>query len=80
MNDYGVLMMIDIDSIMSEGMNCLLENLGPEKTAIAISEIKNGNFDYTEWRRDKFNDMSLEELNKAAAEYSAKLHSEDNVQ
>lgn len=30
-------------------------------------------FDYTEWRKDKFNDMTAEELNNAAAEYG-RLH------
>lgn len=76
MNDYGVLMMIDIDSIMSEGMNCLLENLGPEKTAIAISEIKNGNFDYTEWRKDKFEGKTLDELLDDAVEYAKNHHTD----
>ncbi len=66
--------------VMSEAMECLRKNIGIIKTEIFISNLLREPFDYTEWRRDKFNDMSLEELNKAAAEYSAKLHSEDNVQ
>lgn len=48
-----------------------------------IEEIENDRmviyslfYDYTEWRRDKFNDMTAEELNNAAAEYG-RLHHKD---
>lgn len=33
-------------------------------------------FDYTEWRKDKFNDMTAEELNNVTAEYG-RLHHKD---
>ncbi|MDE5859432.1 MAG: hypothetical protein K2H23_03450 [Oscillospiraceae bacterium] len=62
---------------MSEEMDCLLKNLGVVKTGIFISNILREPFDYTEWRKDKFNDMSLEEIGKAAAEYSARLYSSE---
>lgn len=62
---------------MSDGYKCLLEKLGPVELGVFISTIKREKFDYTEWHKDKFEDMSLEELGKAAAEYSAKLHSND---
>lgn len=65
------------NAVMNEAMDCLLKNLGVIKTEIFISNILRGPFDYTEWRRDKFEDMSLEELGKDAAGYSAKLHSND---
>ena len=69
MNNYNT------NVVMSEAMDCLLKNLGVVKTEIFISNILREPFDYTEWRKDKFDDMSLDELGKAAAEYSAKLHS-----
>lgn len=62
---------------MSDGYKCLLEKFGPVELGVFISTVKREKFDYTEWRKDKFEDMSLEELGKAAAEYSAKLHSND---
>lgn len=65
--------------VMSEAMDCLLKNLGVIKTEIFISNILHEPFDYTEWRKDKFEDMTLEELGKAAAEYSAKLHSTEII-
>lgn len=64
---------------MFEGSNYLNEvNAAVKQTVeIFISNILREPFDYTEWRKDKFDDMSLEELGKAAAEYSAKLHSNE---
>lgn len=67
------------EQIMSEGYECLRQKLDPVEFAVFISTIKSEKFDYTEWRRDKFDDMSLSELNRAAAEYSAKLHSTEII-
>ncbi len=64
--------------IMNDAMNCLVKNLGVIETEIFISNLLREPFDYTEWRKDKFDDMSLEELGKQAAEYSQKLHANDN--
>ena len=61
---------------MNEAMDCLLKNLGVMKTEIFISTLKREPFDYTEWRKDKFDDMSAEELNNAAAEYGRLHHKE----
>lgn len=65
--------------IMNEAMDCLLKNLGVIKTEIFISNIIREPFDYTEWRKDKFDNLSLEELAKEAADYSARLHSSDKI-
>lgn len=62
--------------IMNDAMDCLLKNLGVIETEIFISTVKREKFDYTEWRKDKFNDMTAEELNNAAAEYG-RLHHKD---
>lgn len=62
--------------IMNEAMDCLLKNLGVMKTEIFISTLKREPFDYTEWRKDKFDDMSADELNNAAAEYGRLHHKE----
>ena len=60
--------------IMNDAMDCLLKNLGVIETEIFISTVKREKFDYTEWRKDKFNDMTAEELNNAAAEYGRINH------
>ncbi len=65
--------------IMNEAITCLLKNLGVIETEIFISAIKSESFDYTEWRKDQFDALSLEELGREAAEYSAKLHSADRI-
>lgn len=36
--------------------------------------VESGNFDYTEWQRSLFQDMSLEELNEKAAAYARDNH------
>lgn len=55
--------------IMSEGMKCLVEKMGIVETEIFISNIIKEPFDYTEWQRDYFNDISLEKLNEQAVKY-----------
>ncbi len=55
--------------IMSEGMKCLVEKMGIVETEIFISNIIKEPFDYTEWQREHFCDVSLEELNKQAVQY-----------
>lgn len=55
--------------IMDRGLNCLVKNLGVIETERFISTIMRERFDYTEWRKEMFGDMTLEELGKAAAEY-----------
>jgi hypothetical protein len=59
--------------IMDKGFKCLLENLGVIETEKFIALINRERFDYTEWRRDLFDDMTPEEFNAAAVEY-AKAH------
>ncbi len=62
--------------IMSEGMKCLVEKMGIVETEIFISNIIKEPFDYTEWQREHFNDISLEELNEQAVRYCKNCKSE----
>ncbi len=62
--------------IMSEGMKCLVEKMGIVETEIFISNIIKEPFDYTEWQREHFNDISLEELNEQAVQYCKNCKSE----
>ena len=52
-----------------EGMRILRENLGIVETARFIALINRESFDYPEWRRDLYGDMSLEELVEKADKF-----------
>ena len=56
--------------IMDRGINCLLEKMGVIETERFISAINREKFDYTEWQRQRFNNMSSDEFNEAAVAYS----------
>ena len=58
--------------IMSDGINCLIKNLGVVETEVFISNLIREPSDYTEWRKNQFDDLSLEELNAQAVEYNLK--------
>ena len=53
-------MIADMD-IVTRRMQVLAEQLGIIEAEKFISIIKNDKFDYTKWREDKFDDLSLEE-------------------
>lgn len=61
--------MINECEIMDKGMTCLIRELGIVEAEYFIVNIKKDRFDYTKWRQNQFNDMSLDELNQAAAAY-----------
>ena len=57
-------------NLRNEGMKVLINNLGHVEAERFISLIIREPFDYTEWQRDLFNDMSVKELsNNAMKEY-----------
>jgi len=53
-------------ALRNEGMRVLLNNLGAVEAERFISLIIREPFDYTEWQRDLFNDMSVKELSRLA--------------
>ncbi|MDR1053154.1 MAG: hypothetical protein LBL39_03170 [Planctomycetaceae bacterium] len=56
--------------LRKEGMKILIDKLGQVEAERFISLIIREPFDYTEWQRDLFNDMSVRELsNWAMKEY-----------
>ena len=57
--------------IRQEGMNILLDKLGMVDAERFISLMIREPFDYTVWRKDLFDDMSLTELAEKANAYSA---------
>lgn len=52
--------------IMSEITDCLLKNFGVLETEVFISTILSDRFDYTEWQREHFSGMSIEEITEKA--------------
>ena len=63
--------------LRSEGMNVLINSLGRVEAERFISLIIREPFDYTEWQRDLFNDMSVKELsNRAMKKYKSSGSSE----
>jgi hypothetical protein len=59
--------------LRKEGMKILIDKLGQVEAERFISLIIREPFDYTEWQRDLFNDMSVKELsNLAMKEYKNK--------
>jgi hypothetical protein len=57
-------------TLRNEGMKILINNLGKVEAERFISLIIRDPFDYTEWQRNLFNDMSVKDLsNLAMKEY-----------
>ena len=52
-----------------EVMELLMQTFGLVDTERFISMVKRDTFDYTEWRRDQWNDMTIEEIHEVATEY-----------
>jgi hypothetical protein len=52
--------------IIKDGIDALIEKLGPLDAERFISKIIKEDFDYTEWQKDLFKNKSLAELSQAA--------------
>jgi len=58
------------DSVLRyEVINVLTKVFGPVDTERFICMVKRDTFDYTEWRKDQWNDLTIEELFATATEY-----------
>ncbi|MCL2746450.1 MAG: hypothetical protein FWE48_05125 [Coriobacteriia bacterium] len=55
--------------LKNEGLQLLTKHLGMVEAERFIALMAREPFDYTEWRRDKFDDVSLEELSAAAMKH-----------
>jgi len=54
-------------AIYSAGMKLLRDNLGAIETEIFISIISSSKFNYTEWRKNLWEDLTAQELFERAA-------------
>jgi hypothetical protein len=58
------------DTVLSQNVvKCLIKNFGVIDTERFISLVIKEPFDYTEWQRDLFADMTVDELFTAASEW-----------
>ena len=53
-----------------EAMELLMQKFGAVDAERFISMVKRDTFDYTEWRRGQWNDMTIEEIHAAATEHA----------
>lgn len=60
------------NAIRLEAMEILVRTLGLVDAERFISIIKRDTFDYTEWRRGMWNDMTIEEIYTEAAAHHDK--------
>jgi len=58
--------------LRDEGMKVLINNLGKVEAERFISLIIREPFDYTEWQRGLFNDLSIKELSSLAMKENTK--------
>jgi len=70
---------VQTSAIMSAGMKVLRETLGIIEAEIFIANIKNPGFDYTKWRENLWEDISLQELLKRAVKAEEKYVVPQNV-
>lgn len=55
--------------IRQKGIKALLKELGDIDTEIFIKMLIREPFDYTQWQKDLWTDVKVEELSKKATEY-----------
>ncbi len=60
------------NEIKIKGFMALIEKLGEVEAEKFISLMKKEPFDYTEWRKDLFQDMDVRQLSEAAMKYRVK--------
>lgn len=56
--------------LMDAGFACLVEKLGVIDAERFVAMIKRDSFDYTLWRREYFDKMSLDQVSGEAAVYA----------
>jgi len=61
-----------------EAMDILMQKFGPVDAERFISMVKRDTFDYTEWRRGLWNDMTIDEVFTEATEHERKQAISDN--
>jgi len=63
-------------TIKKEGIEALKQKLDSLEIEKFLTLMKREQFDYTKWRKNLFEDMTIEELAEKADKYSEKLDTE----
>ena len=62
--------------IFNEGMQFLIEKMGNVRAEKFITIINKENFDYTQWRKNLFNGMTVRQISKEAMDYCKEKYPE----
>jgi hypothetical protein len=57
-----------------EAIDLLIKGLGVLDTERFITSIKSDKFDYTEWHKNLWNDMTIDEIHTLATDFEYKKH------
>jgi len=66
-NNIQMIDNVQTCAIMSAGMRVLRETLGTVESEIFITNVKKSGLDYTKWRENLWEDITLHELLERAA-------------
>ena len=80
MERTGMSENVHTSAIMSAGMKVLRETLGTVEAEIFITNIKNPGLDYTEWRENLWEELTLHELLERAEKAEDKYGVPTNVE
>ncbi|MCL2192649.1 MAG: hypothetical protein FWB78_04545 [Treponema sp.] len=64
-------------ALKAEVMGLLLNTFGVLETERFIASIKSDNFDYTEWRKNMWQNKSIDEIHKMATEFERQKHKQE---
>ena len=62
--------------IFNEGMQLLIEKMGNVKAEKFVTLINREEFDYTKWRKDLFNGMTVREISNEAMNHCKEKYPE----
>ena len=71
---------LQTEAIISAGIKLLREHLGSIETEIFISKVGRTGFDYTEWRDNLWEDLTLDEVFERARKAQEKYGVPDRVE
>ena len=71
---------VQTEAIISAGMKLLREHLGSIETEIFISKVGKKGFDYTEWRDNLWEGLTLDEVFERAKKAQAKYGVPEGIQ
>ena len=71
---------VQTEAILSAGMKLLRENLGSIETEIFISKVGRKNFNYTKWRENLWEGLTLDEVFERAKKAQTKYGVPDGIE